>query len=52
MREKNIVSEDTIKDMFEELGDTSKLDQKHIQQMATKNEKMVELCQQLMETNQ
>ena len=38
--------------MFEELGDTSKVHQKHIQQMETTNEAMVELCQQLMEIKQ
>ena len=38
--------------MFEELSDTSRVDQEHIKKMATENEAMVELCQQRTYTNQ
>ena len=51
-REKNIVSEDSIIEMFEELSNTLRVDQEHIQKMETINEAMVELYQQIIETNQ
>ena len=38
--------------MFEELSDTSRVDQEQIQQIATTNVAMGDLCQQLTETNQ
>ena len=52
VREENIVSEDTIRYMLRELSNTSRVDPKYIQQKAITNEAMVELCLQLMETNQ
>ena len=52
MREKNIVSEYSISNMFEELSGKSRVDQEHIHNMDTTNDSMVDLCQQLTETNQ
>ena len=44
MREKYIISDDSILEMFEELSDTSNMYQEYIQKMVITNEAMVELC--------
>ena len=38
--------------MFEELGDTSWVDQEHMKQITTKNEAIVGQCQHLTDTSQ
>ena len=52
MREEKIVSKVRIRDMFEELGDTSWVDQEHMKQITTKNEAIVGQCQHLTDTSQ
>ena len=52
MREKSIFSEDGIRDMFNYLSNASRVDQEQIKQMETTNKAVVELFQQLTDTNQ
>ena len=47
-----MVSEDSIRETFEELSYKSRVDQEQIHKMSTINEYIIELCQQPMETNQ
>ena len=51
MRKTTIDSEDSIRDMIEELSDKSRMNQEKTQHMATTDEAMVELCQQFTDTN-
>ena len=47
MREKNIITEDSIRDVFEEFSETSRVDQEQIHKITATNEAMVELCHKL-----
>ena len=48
VKDKNIVSGESIRDMFKEMSDISRWYQEQTQQMTTTNDDMVKICQQLM----
>ena len=52
MREKHIITEEIINDMFKELSNMSRVDQYQINWMKPTNKAMVEFFQQLKDMNQ